>query len=92
MEEGAAGTATGGDFPKEDKRSTETQTVSHKDSRVLMAWVNNPRVAMELGREVLMELKAAAELNVHVGISYATVAIEMGVELKGHRKVKLKAL
>ena len=47
---------------------------------------------MELGREVLMELKAAAELNVHVGISYATAAIEMGVELKGPRKVKLKAL
>ena len=88
MEEGAAGTATGGDFPKEDKRSTETQTVSHRVSRVLMAWLNNPRVAMELDRDMLMELKATIDLNVHVGLSYATAAIEMGVELKGPRKVK----
>ena len=72
MEEGAAGTATGGDFPKEDKRSAETQTVSHKDSRVLMAWLNSPRVAMELGRDVLMDLEATQELKVHVGLSYCT--------------------
>ena len=52
--------------------------VSHRVSRVLMAWLNNPRVTMELGREVLMELKAAAGLNVHVGISYATAALGGG--------------
>ena len=72
MEEGAAGTATGGDFTKEDKRCTEAQTVSHKDSRVLMAWLNSPRVAMELGRDVLMDMEATTELNVHVGLSYCT--------------------
>ena len=72
MEKGAAGTATGGDFTKEDKRCTEAQTVSHKDSRVLKAWLNSPRVAMELGRDVLMDMEATTELNVHVGLSYCT--------------------
>ena len=72
VEEGAAGSATGGDFTKEDKRCTEAQTVSHKDSRVLKAWLNSPRVAMELGRDVLMDLKATTELKVHVGLSYCT--------------------
>ena len=72
MEEGAAGTAIGGDFTKEDKRCTEAQTVSHKDSRVLKAWLNSPRVAMELGRDVLMDMEATTELNVHVGLSYCT--------------------
>ena len=74
MEEGAAGTATGGDFTKEDKRCTEAQTVSHKDSRVLKAWLNSPRVAMVLGRDVLMDMEATTELNVHVGLSYCTAA------------------
>ena len=72
MEEGAAGTATGGDFTNEDKRCTETQTVSHKDSRVLKAWLNSPRLAMGLGREVLMDMEATTELNVHMGLSYCT--------------------
>ena len=72
MEKGAAGTATGGDIPKGDKRSTKAQTVSHKDSRVLKAWLNSPRVAMELGRDVLMDMEATTELNVHVGLSYCT--------------------
>ena len=72
MEEGAAGTATGGDFTKEDKRCTEAQTVRHKDSRVLKAWLNSPRVAMDLGRDVLMDMEATTELNVHVGLSYCT--------------------
>ena len=74
MEEGAAGTATGRDFTKEAKRCTEAQTVSHKDSRVLKAWLNSPRVAMELGRDVLMDMEATTELNVHVGLSYCTAA------------------
>ena len=65
-----------------------TTDLSHRVSRVLMAWLNNPRVAMELDRDMLMELKATTDLNVHVGLSYATAAIEMGVELKGPRKVK----
>ena len=37
-----------------------------------MAWLNNPRVAMELGRDVLMDMEATTELNVHVGLSYCT--------------------
>ena len=47
---------------------------------------------MELGREVLMELKAAAELNVHVGISYATAVLELGEGQQGPRKVKQNTL
>ena len=72
MEEGAAGTATGGDIPKEDKRSTKAQTVSHKDSRVLMAWLNSPRVAMELSRDVPMDLEDTIELMCTWGFSYCT--------------------
>ena len=41
--------------------------------------MKNPRVSMELGRDVLMESKARTDLNVHVGFCYATAAMEMGV-------------
>jgi hypothetical protein len=53
--------------------------MSHRVSKVLMAWLNNPRVSMELGRDV------------HVSFCYATAAMEMGV-LGRHGKVKPKAL
>ena len=66
------GLLQGETFPKEDKMCTEAQTVSHKDSRVLKAWLNSPMVAMELGRDVLMDIEATTELNVHVGLSYCT--------------------
>ena len=79
MEKGAAGTATGGDIPKEDKRSTKAQTVSHKDSRVLMAWLNSPRVAMELSRDVPMDLGGHNTVDVHLGFlllyCYPTVTL-----------------
>ena len=66
--------------------------IIHRISRVLVDWLKNPRVAMEPGREMLMELKAAAELNVHVGISYATAALELGVGYQEPRKVGLNTL
>ena len=53
--------------------------MSHRVSKVLMAWLKNPRVSMELGRGVLMELKARTDLNVHVVFCYTTAAMEMGV-------------
>ena len=53
---------------------------SHEVSRVLMKWLENPRVRMELGRDVLMELKAKSKAAVEVGLSYLTAANELGVE------------
>ena len=37
-------------------------------------------VSMELGRDVMMELKATTELEVRVGSSYVTAALEKGVK------------
>ena len=53
--------------------------LSHRVSKVLMAWLNNTRVSMELVRDMLMELKARTDLHVHIGLCYATAAMEMGV-------------
>ena len=60
-------------------RSLVETDVSHWVSKVLMAWLKNPSVSMELGRDVLMELEARKYLNVHVGFCYTTAAMEMGV-------------
>ena len=49
--------------------------ISHRVSKILMAWLNSPTVNMELGRDVLMVLKATTGLDVHVGMSYARAAI-----------------
>ena len=57
--------------------------MSHRVSKVLMAWLKHPRVSSELGRDVLMELEARKDLNVHVGFCYTTAAMEMGL-LYGH--------
>ena len=53
---------------------------SHRVSSVLLKWLENPRVRMELGRDVLMELKAKSKAAVEVGLSYLTAANELGVE------------
>ena len=53
---------------------------SHEVSRVLMKWLENPRVRMELGRDVLMELKAKSKAAVEVGLSYLTASNELGFE------------
>ena len=53
---------------------------SHEVSRVLIEWLRNPSVRMELGRDVLMELKTKSKAAVEVGLSYLTAANELGVE------------
>ena len=53
---------------------------SHEVSRVLIDWLSNPCVRMELGRDVLMELKTKSKAAVEVGLSYLTAANELGVE------------
>ena len=53
---------------------------SHEVSRVLMKWLENPRERMELGRDVLMELKSKSEAAVEVGLSYLTASNELGIE------------
>jgi hypothetical protein len=35
---------------------------------------------MELGRSVLLELAAKPDLDVHVGVSYRSAALELGVD------------
>ena len=45
-----------------------------------MKWLENPRVRMELGRDVLMELKAKSKAAVEVGLSYLTASNELGFE------------
>ena len=47
---------------------------------------------MELGRDVLMELEATTGLDVHVRMSYATAAIEMGVMQHKARRSKKSSL
>ena len=46
----------------------------------MLTWLRNPRVDMELGRDVLLELAARPGLDVHVGFSYRTAALELGVK------------
>ena len=53
---------------------------SHEVSRVLIEWLANPRVRMELGRDVLIELKTRSKAAVEVGLSYLTAANELGVK------------
>ena len=40
----------------------------------------NPKVDMELGRTVLQELKGRPGLDVHVGFSYKSAALELDVD------------
>ena len=66
--------------------------ISYRVSKVLMTWLNNPMVNMKLGGDVLMELKATTGLDVHVGMSYATAAIGMGVMHHKARRSKKSSL
>ena len=54
--------------------------VSRRVSRVLTNWLTKPAVSMELGREILRELKGSSKAEVHVGISYRTAATELGAK------------
>ena len=46
----------------------------------MLTWLRNPQVDMELGRAVLQELAARPGLDVHVGFSYKSAVLELGVE------------
>lgn len=56
----------------------EGKDISCKVSRVLLDWLTKPRVSMELGREILRELKGSSEAEVQIGVSYRTAATELG--------------
>ena len=58
-----------------------SKDVTGKASRVMLYWLQAPRVDMELGRAVLVELSAQPEMDVQVGLSYEAAALELGVNL-----------
>ena len=58
----------------------ESVDISSRVSRTMLTWLRNPRVDMELGRAVLLEMAARPGLDVHVGFSYRTAALELGVQ------------
>ena len=58
----------------------ESVDISSRVSRTMLTWLRNPRVDMELGRDVLLEMAARPGLDVHVGFSYRTAALELGVQ------------
>ena len=60
----------------------ESKDVSAKASKVLLSWLQAPTVSMELGRSVLVEMSANKDLDVQLGISYESAALEMGVNLQ----------
>ena len=59
-----------------------SRDVTAKASKVLLSWLRAPRVDMELGRAVLVELAMQTEVEVQVGLSYEAAALEMGVNLR----------
>jgi hypothetical protein len=54
--------------------------ISARVSKRMLTWLRNPKVDMELGRTVLQELDARPGLDVHVGFSYKSAALELGVD------------
>ena len=46
----------------------------------MLTWLRKHRVDMELGRDVLLEMAARPGLDVHVGFSYRTAVLELGVQ------------
>ena len=57
-----------------------SRNISDRVSRTMLTWLRKPKVEMELGRSVLKELAARPGLNVHVGFSYRSAALELGVD------------
>jgi hypothetical protein len=55
--------------------------ISARVSKRMLQWLNFPKVDMELGRTVLQELKGRPGLDVQVGFSYRSAALELGVAL-----------
>ena len=54
--------------------------ISARVSKKMLTWLRYPAVDMELGRTVLQELDARPGLDVHVGFSYRSAALELGVD------------
>ena len=48
----------------------------------MLSWLQAPKVDMELGRAVLVELAAQSGVEVQVGLSYEAAALELGVNLR----------
>jgi hypothetical protein len=46
-----------------------SRNISDRVSKTMLTWLRYPKVDMELGRSVLLELEAKPDLNVHVGVS-----------------------
>ena len=57
-----------------------SKNISDRVSKTLLTWLSKPKVEMELGRSVLLELAANPDLDVHVGVSYRSAALELGVD------------
>jgi hypothetical protein len=57
-----------------------SKNISDRVSKTMLAWLDFPKVEMELGRSVLLELAANPDLDVHVGVSYKRAAFELGVD------------
>jgi hypothetical protein len=57
-----------------------SKNISDRVSKIMLKWLSKPRVEMELGRSVLLELAANPDLDVHVGVSYRSAALELGVD------------
>ena len=53
--------------------------ISYRVSKVLLDWIKNPFVKMELGRKVLLELQNSDGLLADPGFDYRTAALELGV-------------
>ena len=53
--------------------------VSEKVSKVLLHWITDPYVKMELGRSVLLEIQRSIELDIDVGFNNQLVAVEHGI-------------
>ena len=57
-----------------------SKNISDRVSKTMLKWLDFPKVEMELGRSVLLELAANPDLDVHVGVSYRRAALELGVD------------
>ena len=60
---------------------TDSVDVSAKVSKVLLNWIADPVVKMDLGRSVLSEIQQTSDLNVDIGFDYKSAAVELGVSL-----------
>ena len=57
----------------------DSVNVSDKVSKVLLHWISDPYIKMELGRSVLLEIQRSCEVDVDVGFDYKSAARELGI-------------